>query len=92
MEYKMFSLDKAQKRGVAQSSHAVNYLIGALIVVILIATLAGTIFSYLGTGAVGLANTTANPGVPAWLPGVLVVGVAVGLLFLVFKALGLVGK
>ena len=81
----------AQKRGVANTGHAVNFIVSALIVVILIAVLAGTIFSYLGTNsAVGLGNTTANPSVPTWLPGVLIVSVAVGLLYLLFKVMGLV--
>jgi uncharacterized membrane protein YidH (DUF202 family) len=85
-----FSLMPAQKKGIANASHAVNYIIGALVVVLLIAVLAGTIFSYLGTNsAIGLGNTTANPSVPAWLPGVLIVGTAIGLLYLLFKTLGL---
>lgn len=71
------------------SGNAVNYIVGALVVVILVSVLAGTIFGYLGTGANGLGNATANPSVPAWLSPVLIVGVGVGLLYLVFKALGL---
>lgn len=80
----------AQKRGVMATGHAVDYIVGALIVILLISVLAGTIFGYLGTGTIGLSNTTANPDVPTWLPPVLIVGVGIGLLYLVFRALGLV--
>lgn len=69
---------------------AVNYIVGALIVVLLISVLASTIFGYLGTGATGLGNTVANPSVPTWLSPVLIVGVGIGLLYLVFKSLGLI--
>jgi uncharacterized membrane protein YidH (DUF202 family) len=90
MKMKEFNLFLAQKRGMAHTGNTVNYIVGALIAVILVATLAGTIFSYLGTsGTAALGNTSANPSVPTWLPGILIVGVAVGMLFLVFRALGL---
>lgn len=92
MEYKLFNLGKAQKKGSSMAGHATDYIVGALIVVILISVLAGTIFNYLGTGATGLGNSTLNPSVPSWLPSVLVIAVAVGLLYLVFKALGLVKR
>lgn len=88
-----FNLFLAQKKGMASASHATEYIVGALIVVLLIAVLAGTIFSYLGSNSpVGLSNTSANPSVPTWLPPVLIVAVAVGLLTLLFKAMGLYGK
>ena len=87
---KNFSLFMAQKRGSHTAGKAVDYIVGALIVVILISVLAGTIFGYLGTGATGLGNTTANPAVPTWLPSVLIIGVAVGLLYMLFRAMGLV--
>jgi ABC-type multidrug transport system permease subunit len=87
-----FNLLAAQNRGMASTSHATEFLIGTLIVVVLVATLSGTIFSYLGTGAVGLGNSTANPGVPSWLPATMIIVVAVGLLYLVLRTMGVVKK
>lgn len=83
-----FDLSLAQKKGAMATNHAVEYIIGALIVVILVSVLAQTIFGNLGSS--GLKNATANPDVPTWLPTTLIIAVAVGLLYLVFKALGLV--
>lgn len=86
-----FDLLIAQKKGAAHVSNATDKLIGVLVVVLLVSVLAGTIFGYLGTGATGLGNTTLNPGVPTWLPTVLIVLVAVGILYLVIRATG-IGK
>jgi hypothetical protein len=86
----VFDLKAMQKKGSMDVNHSVEYIVGTLIVILLIAVLAGTIFGYLGTGTYGLGNTTANPAVPTWLPSVLIVAVGVGLLYLVFRALGLV--
>lgn len=87
-----FNLLLAQKRGMANVSHSVDYLIGGLITVVLTATLAGTIFSYLGTGSVGLGNSSVAPGTPSWLPGLLIVIVAVGIVYLILRAMGITGK
>lgn len=84
-----FSLAIAQKKGNANVNKTVEWVIGALIVAVLVATLSGSIFTYFGTGATGLGNVSANPSVPSWLPTTLIIAVAVGLLVLVFKAMGL---
>jgi len=83
-----FDLMKMQKKGMASTKHTIDWIIGGLIAIVLIATLSGTIFGYLGTGPTGLGNITANPAVPTWLPTVLIIIVAVGLVYLVLKATG----
>lgn len=84
-EMKMKNMSKKGNAG----SHAINYLVVGLLVIVMLSVLSGTIFSYLGTGAVGLGNTTANPSVPTWLPSLLIIIVAIGLVFLVLRAFGM---
>lgn len=62
------------------NSH-VEYLIGALILIVLAVALAPTIFESVNT-----LNGTA--GVPTWVPTVLYVIVGAGLVFLIWKAFG----
>lgn len=92
MEYKLFSLSQAQKKGSAEVSGATNKIVGILISVILVAVLAGTIFSYLGTGQNGLGNTTANPSAPSWLSPVLIAVIGIAFVYLILRAAGLGGK
>lgn len=89
MEYKLFSLSKAQKKGEMDVGSQTDKIVGILVAVLLVAVLAGTIFGYLGTGASGLGNATANPSAPSWLSPVLIVVVGIALLYLVLKAAGL---
>jgi hypothetical protein len=89
MEYKLFSLKDAQKKGSANVSHAVDKIVNVLVAVLLVAVMAGTIFGYLGTGANGLGNATANPSAPTWLSPVLIIVVGITLLYLVLKSGGL---
>lgn len=89
MEYKLFSLKDAQKKGSANVSHAVDKIVNVLVAVLLVAVMAGTIFGYLGTGANGLGNVTANPSAPTWLSPVLIIVVGITLLYLVLKSGGL---
>lgn len=88
---KFFSLEKAQKKGSMSTEHTVDWIVGALIAVLLVAVLGPTIFSYLGNTSTGLGNTTANPSVPTWLSPVLIILVGVGFLYLVMKGIG-IGK
>ena len=62
---------------------AMTKVIDGLLVAIVIGAIGGTMFSQFGSG--GLGNATANPSVPTWLPTTLVVILAVGLLFLVYR-------
>lgn len=73
-----------QKRGKVNTRKSIDVLIGALVVVLIIVALAPQFFTGLGTGANGLGNTTANPSVPTWLPGILIILVAVGLLYIIY--------
>lgn len=83
-----FSLNAMQKKGMASTKHTIDWIIGGLVSIVLISTLAGTIFTYLGTKSGNLGNTTSNPDVPTWLPTVLIIIVAVGLVYLVLRATG----
>lgn len=80
-----FNLLKAQKKGSTNVNKAVLTLIGALVIILLIVQLAPQFFSGLGTSGSGLGNATANPGVPTWLPTILIVIVAVGLVYLAWN-------
>jgi hypothetical protein len=79
-----FSLISAQKRGQAGVGNKINYLIGALVVIVLAVALAPEMFS----GIAELENETLNPSVPAWLPTTLYVVIAAGVLFLIWRAFG----
>ena len=92
MEYKLFSLSQAQKKGSAAVTSSTNKIVGLLIAVLLIAVLAGTIFGYLGGGASGLGNVTANPSAPTWLSPLLIVLVGVAFVYMVLHAAGIGGK
>jgi len=70
-----------QKQGQAGVDSKITYLIGALIVIVLAVNLAPEMFG----GLTDLANTTANPDVPTWVPTVLFVIVGAGLVFLIWK-------
>lgn len=78
---------RMNKRGAATSS--VNFIIYGLLAIVLLAVIAPTIFTYLGTGAVGLGNTTANPAVPTWLPSILIIVVAIALVVYTLRAFGM---
>lgn len=62
----------------------IDFLIGALIVIVLAVALAPEMFSGLAT-----LNTTATGGsVPNWVPTILYVVVGAGLVFLVYRSFG----
>jgi len=88
METSLFDIKAMQKKGMASSGHAVDYIVGALVVVLLVAVFAQTIFGYLGGGATGLGNKTANPDAPVWLSPILIIVVGVGFLYLILRAVG----
>lgn len=86
------------------NSKVTNYVISALVVVILLVVLGGLVFNYSGSkgyncvdtlngsGAVistlcaqGLGNATANPEIPTFLPSLMVIAIAVGIIVFVFK-------
>ena len=69
----------------SQADGAMSKIIDGLLVAVVIGAIAGTMFSQFGTGSAGLGNATLNPDVPTWLPTTLVVILAVGLLFLVYR-------
>lgn len=79
-----FSLlqDKAGKMAGGGITHAVDYLVIALVVVLLLAALAPTIFGSLN-------NLTGAAGVPSWVPTVFIVIAAVGLLYILLRAIGI---
>ena len=87
-----FNILAAQKRGMASTSHTVDYLVNGLVAAVLIGALAGTIFGYFGTGANGLGNRTLNPDTPTWLPSVMLIIAAVGVLYLFLRAMGVTKK
>ena len=80
-----FNLSLAQKKGMASSDSIVNDYIGFLIGIILIAIIGSQIFSYTGSGSVGLGNSTINPDIPIWLPSTMTIIVAVGLIYAIMK-------
>jgi len=79
-----FDISLSQKKGQAGINGKISYLIGALIVIVLVVSIAPTMFTSLSD----LSNTTLNPGVPAWVPVVLFVIVGAGLVFLIWKSFG----
>lgn len=83
----IFDLKKVQKRGFGDNK-VISYLIGGLIAIVLIAALAPTMFNFLGTGTGGLGNTSENPSVPTWLSPVAIILLAVGLLYMLYRAIG----
>jgi hypothetical protein len=85
MEYKLFNLSKAQKKGTAHISGATDTLINTLVVVVLTVSLAGTVFTYLGSGATGFANATINGGAPQWLVVIFPILIAVTFVYLILK-------
>lgn len=70
-----------QKKGASSVDSKMNFLIGALIVVVLATALAPTMFENVDN----LSNAT---GVPSWVPTVLFVIVGAGLVFLVWRSFG----
>jgi protein-S-isoprenylcysteine O-methyltransferase Ste14 len=71
----------ASKKGMSSVNSKMQFLIGALIVVVLATSLAPTMF----TNVNDLVNGT---GVPSWVPTVLFVIVGAGLVFLIWKSFG----
>lgn len=78
----MDSLTLSQKKGYHNTGHAIEFLIGGLILVVLVTALSPTIFGNVNN----LSNATLNPGVPTWVPTVIFVVVGAGLIFMVWKA------
>lgn len=74
----------AQKKGYSHVSHGMEYLIGGVILIVLVTSLAPTIFG----NVTNLSNTTLSPGVPAFVPVVLFVVIGAGLIFMIWKAFG----
>lgn len=69
------------RKGMAGSGDVMTKLIGALIAVVLIAALGGTIF-----GSSGLNNSAFTAAAPAWVVTVLPVIAGAGLIFLLWRA------
>lgn len=84
MERNVFDLKAMQKKGAGKTASQIEYLIGALILVVIAVALAPTMFA----SANNLSNTTANPGVPSWVPTILIIVIGAGLVFLVYEAFG----
>lgn len=80
----IFDLKAMQKKGAHHTTQAIDYLIGALIVVLLATQLAPQFF----TGISGLNTTATGGSVPTWVPAVLYVIVGAGLVFLIYRAFG----
>lgn len=78
---KKSKLRQLQKKGAMNVSSKIEYLIGALIVVVLATALAPTMFE-------NVENLTNATGVPSWVPTVLFVIVGAGLVFLIWKSFG----
>lgn len=77
---------KLNKKGNVSSK--IETLIGALLVIVILVALAPTMFQGFGGGATGLANSSVSgTAMPAWLPTTLAVIVAIGLVYLVYRAL-----
>ena len=76
-----FDLIALQKRGAHSVNGHVEYLIGALILIVLATALAPTIFSSVN-------DLNGSAGVPTWVPTVLYVIIGAGLVFLIWKAFG----
>lgn len=76
-----------QKKGQSGVNSKVATLVGALIVIVILASLAPTFFTGVGSRT-GLGNATLNPDSPTWLPTVLIIIIATGLVFVAFKAFG----
>lgn len=87
MEYKLFSLDKAQKKGSAQVDNTADKLITVLVVIILVVSLAGTMFTYTGSGATGFANSSVNGGAPTWLVTLFPILLAIAILYIILKVI-----
>lgn len=85
MEYKLFDLGRAQRRGSAHISSSTDTLINILVVIVLVVSLAGTIFTYLGDGPTGFANESVNGGAPQWLVVIFPILVAVAFIYLILK-------
>jgi hypothetical protein len=87
MENKLSTLQRAilQKKGAAQVSGKLKGLIGSLVFIVILVQLAPTFFTGLGSTGTGLANATAYPAVPTWLPTVLIILVAAGLIYAAFE-------
>lgn len=84
MNKTVFDLDSVQKRGAVRAGNHIEYLIGALILVVIATSLAPTMFS----NTADLGNTTLNPSVPTWVPTVMYVIIGAGLVFLIWKGFG----
>lgn len=76
-KFNLISLQNKAGRG-ATGSH-VEYLIGALILIVLATSLAPTLFSSVN-------DLNGSAGVPTWVPTVLFVIVGAGLVFMIWKA------
>jgi hypothetical protein len=76
-----FDINSMKKKGSGSIDGKINYLVGALIVIVLAVALAPEMFS----GVEGLENET---GVPTWVPTVLYVIIGAGIVFLIWRAFG----
>jgi protein-S-isoprenylcysteine O-methyltransferase Ste14 len=73
------NFDKLQKKAQSGVSGKMTALVGALIVIVLAVSLAPEMFS-------GVADLEADTNTPDWLPVVLYVIIASGIVFLIWKA------
>jgi protein-S-isoprenylcysteine O-methyltransferase Ste14 len=76
-----FNLSEMKKKGASGVDSKINYLVGALIVIVLAVALAPEMFS----GVSELENETNTPG---WVPTVLYVIIGAGIVFLIWRAFG----
>ena len=80
-----FDLAKMQKKGSSSVNKIIVGLIGALVVILILVQLAPTFFTGLGSTGTGLGNVTANPSVPTWLPTIMIIIIATGLVFMAWR-------
>lgn len=80
----MFNLGLLQDKGGKAAGHSIDYLIGALIVVVLATQLAPTFF----TGVSDLNTTASGGAVPVWVPTVLYVIIGAGIVLLIWRVFG----
>jgi hypothetical protein len=79
-----FNISEMKKKGASGIDSKINYLVGALIVIVLAVALAPEMFS----GVSDLENETLNPNTPGWVPTVLYVIIGAGVVFLIWRAFG----
>ena len=80
----MFNLKKLSKKGALDINSPIEKIVGVLIIVTIAVALLPTIFNGFGAET-GLGNATLNPSAPTWFATVMLILVAVGMLFLLWR-------